>query len=58
MSIKMNNVINKFLLAVDNFIPEINLRLPLFTYSAWGLFKTKSKTKTQKFKEKEDSRYI
>ena len=43
----MNNVINKFLLAGDNFIPETNLRQPWFTYSAWELFKKKSKTKTK-----------
>ena len=34
----MNNVINKFLLAGDKFMPEIHLRQPQFTYSACGPF--------------------
>ena len=33
----MNDIINKFLLAGDNFMPEIHLR-PQFTYSACGPF--------------------
>ena len=28
----MNNIINKFLLAGDKFMPEIHLRQPQFTY--------------------------
>ena len=31
---KMNNIINKFLLAGDTFMPEMHLRQPQFTYSA------------------------
>ena len=34
----MNNVINKFLLAGDKFMPEIHLRQPRFVYSACGPF--------------------
>ena len=34
----MNNIINKFLLAGDTFIPELHLRQPQFTYSAYGPF--------------------
>ena len=34
----MNNLINKFLLAGDKFMPEIHLRQPQFTYSAYGPF--------------------
>ena len=30
----MNNVINKFLLAGDKFMPVMHLRQPLFVYSA------------------------
>ena len=30
----MNNIINKFLLAGDKFMPEMHLRLPRFVYSA------------------------
>ena len=37
----MNEIVNKFLLAGD-FMPEIHLRQPGFTYSACGPF-TKNK---------------
>ena len=53
----MNDIINKFLLAGDKFMPEMNLRQPQFTYSAYGPF-TKNKKRIQKFKETGDSRYI
>ena len=53
----MNKIVNKFLLAGDKFMPEINLRQPGFTYSACRLF-TKNKERIQKFKETRDSRYI
>ena len=32
----MNQIVNKFLLAGDKFIPEMHLRQPGFTYSACG----------------------
>ena len=38
-------------------MPEMNLRQPRFTYSAYGLF-TKNKEQIKKFKETGDSRYI
>ena len=53
----MNNIINKFLLAGDKFMPEMHLRQPQFTYSAGGPF-TKHKQKIQKFKETGDTNYI
>ena len=53
----MNDIINKFLLAGDKFIPEMHLKQPGFTYSACGPF-TKNKERVQKFKETADSRYI
>ena len=53
----MNNVINKFLLAGDKFMPEMQLRQPQFTYSACGRF-TKHKQRIQKFKETGDTNYI
>ena len=53
----MNNVINKFLLAGDKFIPEIHFRQPQFTYSACGPF-TKHEQRIQKFKETGDTNYI
>ena len=43
--IKMNEVISKFLLAGDKFMPEMHLKQPGFTYSACGPF-----TKNKEFK--------
>ena len=54
---KVNDIINKFLLAGDKFMPEMHLRQPQFTYSACGPL-TKNKERIQKFKEAGDSRYI
>ena len=53
----MNNVINKFLLAGDKFMPEMHLRQPQFTYSTCRPF-TKHKQRIQKFKETDDTNYI
>ena len=53
----MNNIINKFLLAGDKFMPEMHLRQPQFTYSACRPF-TKHKQRFQKFKETGDTNYI
>ena len=53
----MNNVINKFLLAGDKFMPEIHLRQPQFTYSACGPF-NKHEQKIQTFKETGDTNYV
>ena len=53
----MNDIINKFLLVGDHYMPEMYLRQPGFTYSACGPF-TKNKERIQKFKQTGDSRYI
>ena len=53
----MNNVINKFLLAGDKFMPEMHLRQPQFVYSACGPF-TRRKERIKKFKQTGDTRYI
>ena len=53
----MNEIVNKFLVAGDKFMPEMYLRQPGFTCSACGPF-TKNKQRIQKFKEAGDSRYI
>ena len=53
----MNNLINKFLLAGDKFMPEIHLRQPQFTYSACGPF-TRHEEGIQKFKETGDTNYV
>ena len=36
--IKMNEIVNKLLLAGDKFMPEMHLKQPGFTYSACGPF--------------------
>ena len=54
---KINEIINKFLLAGDKSMPEMHLRQPRFTYCSCKRF-TKNKERTQTFKEKGDSRYI
>ena len=50
----MNEIVNKFLLAGDKFMPEMQ---PGFTYSACGPF-TKNKERIQKLKETGDSQCI
>ena len=54
---KMNEIVNKFLLAGDELILEMHLRQPGFTYSSCRPF-TENKKRMQKFKEAGDSRYI
>ena len=34
----MNEIVNKYLLAGDKFMPELHLKQPGFTYSACGPF--------------------
>ena len=53
----MNEIVNKFLLAGDKFMPEMHLRQPQVVYSACGPF-TKSKERIQKIKETGDTSYI
>ena len=53
----MNEIVNKFLLAGDKFMPEMHLKQPRFTYSAYGPF-TKSKERIRKFRETRDTSYI
>ena len=47
---RLNEIVNKSLLAGDKFTPEMHLKQPGFTYSARGPF-TKNKERIQKFKE-------
>ena len=54
---KMNEIISKFLLAGDKFMPEMHLKQPGFTYSACGPF-IKNNERIQKFKETGDANYI
>ena len=53
----MNGIINRLLLAGDTSMPEMHLRQPQFTNSAYGQF-TKNKERIQKFKETGDLIYI
>ena len=55
--IKLNEIVNKFLLAGDKFMPEMHLKQLGFTYSTCGSF-TKNKGKIQKFIETGDIKYI
>ena len=44
----MNEIVNKFLLVGDKFMPEMHLKQPGFTYSACGPF-TENKERIKKF---------
>ena len=48
----MNEIVNKFLLVGDKFMPEMHLRQPGFAYSAYGPF-TKSKKEYKNLKKQE-----
>ena len=54
---KMNEIVNKFLLAGNIFMPQMHLKQPGFTYRTCGTF-TKNKEKIQKFKETGNTTYI
>ena len=53
----MNEIVNKFLLAGDKFMPEMHLKQAEFTYSACGPF-TINEERIIKFKETGDNSYI
>ena len=53
-SYKINEIVNKFLLAGDKFLPEMHLKQPGFNYTACGPF-TKNKESIQKFTETGDT---
>ena len=48
--LKIYEIVNKFLLPGDKFMPEMHLKQPGFTYSACGSF-TKNKERIQKLKK-------
>ena len=54
---KMNDIINKFLLAGDKFMPEMYLKQLGFTYGSCGLF-AKNKQRIQRFEETGGTNYI
>ena len=45
---KMNKIVNRFLLVGDKFMAEMHLKQPVFTYSACGPF-IKNKERIEKF---------
>ena len=53
----MNETVNKFLLANDKFMPEMNLKQSGFTYSACGPF-TKNKERIEKFMQTRNTDFI
>ena len=55
--ININNIINKFLLAGDKFMPEMHLRQPQFVYSACGPF-TRRKEIIKEVKRTGDTRLL
>ena len=55
--IKMNEIVNKFLLADDKFMLEMHLKQPGFTYSACGPF-TKNKERIEKFMKTGNTDFI
>ena len=48
---KMNEIVNKILLAGDKFMPEMHLKQPGFTYSACGAFTKKTKKEFRNLKK-------
>ena len=53
----MNEIVNKFLLVGDKFMPELHLKQPGFTYSACGPF-TKNKERIEKFMQTGNTDFI
>ena len=53
----MNEIVNKFLLVGDKFVPEMHLKEPGFTHSASGPF-TKNKERIEKFMETGNTDFI
>ena len=53
----MNEIVNKFLLAGDKFMPELHLKQPGFTYSACRTF-NRNKEKIEKFMQTGNTDFI
>ena len=52
----MNQILNKFLLAGDKFMPEKHLKQPAFTYSTCGPFTRKQRI--EKFMQAGNTNFI
>ena len=55
--IKMNEIVTKSLLAGGKLMPEMHLKQPGFTYSAYGPF-TKNKERIEKFMQTRNTNFI
>ena len=53
----MDDIVNKFLLAGNKFMPEMHLKQPRFTYSACGPF-TKDKERIEKFMQTGNTYFV
>ena len=53
----MNETVNTLLLVGDKFMPEMHLKQPGFTYSAFGPF-TKNKERIEKFMQTGDTDFM
>ena len=53
----MNEIVNKFLLEGNKFMPEMHLKEPGFTYSTCGPF-TKNKERVEKFMQTGNTDFI
>ena len=53
----MNEIVNKFLLAADKFMPEMHLKETGFTYSACCSF-TRNKERIEKFMQTGNTDFI
>ena len=55
LSVKMNEIVNKFLLVGDKFMPEMHLKQSGFAYSACGPF---NKERIEKFRQTGNTNFI
>ena len=53
----MNEIVHKFLLVGDRFMPEMHLKQPGFTYSTFGPF-TRNKERIEKLLQSGNSDFI
>ena len=53
----MNEIVNRFLLVEDKFLPEMHLKQPGFTYSVYCPF-TKTKERIEKVMQTENTNFI
>ena len=56
MCMKMNEIVNKFLLVGDRLMPEMHLKQPGFTFSACGPF-TKNKKNWEVYADWQNKRF-